>query len=296
MLYYLYVKETDTGLKYLGSTTRNPYKYGGSGKYWNRYLRKHKEVSVKTKVLFQSEDLNRFKEKCLYYSDLFDVVNSEEWANLMPESGIDSTIGRVCSEQTRMKISISNKGRVFTKETIEKQKKNRKVRIGWHHSSATKKILSDFRKGRKLSVDTINKMREKTKGRRLVKAFKKVYQYNLDGSFIKEWSNMKDACAYYHADICNAASGRHKTAAGFLWRKVKYDSIEPYCKESKLIKPIYQYNIDGTFIKEWKSQKEIFKELGFKRTAILNAISDPKRTSNGYKWSYTKQDKLNIEK
>ena len=41
-IYTLYVKtHNKTGLKYLGRTTQDPYKYKGSGTYWRSHLKKH---------------------------------------------------------------------------------------------------------------------------------------------------------------------------------------------------------------------------------------------------------------
>ena len=39
---YLYIKTHNvTGLKYLGKTTQDPYKYKGSGKRWTNHINKH---------------------------------------------------------------------------------------------------------------------------------------------------------------------------------------------------------------------------------------------------------------
>jgi hypothetical protein len=92
---YLYIKETPNGLKYLGTTCKNPFKYKGSGKYWVRFLNKYKFKikDIKTTILFETTDKDILKEKGLYYSKLYNVVESESWANLIPESGDNSTIG-----------------------------------------------------------------------------------------------------------------------------------------------------------------------------------------------------------
>ena len=42
MKYYLYVKTSPLGLKYLGKTTKNPITYIGSGKLQNRHIKKYK--------------------------------------------------------------------------------------------------------------------------------------------------------------------------------------------------------------------------------------------------------------
>lgn len=84
---YLYLKtHNKTGLKYLGKTTQDPFSYYGSGTRWLNHLKKHGN-DVSTKILYETTDANKLKEKGLYYSDLWDVVENKSFANLRPESG-----------------------------------------------------------------------------------------------------------------------------------------------------------------------------------------------------------------
>lgn len=85
---YLYVKtHNKTGLKYLGKTSQpNPFAYKGSGKYWRLHLKKHGN-DVSTEILFESNDNDEIKRVGLYYSHLWNIVDSNDWANLKPESG-----------------------------------------------------------------------------------------------------------------------------------------------------------------------------------------------------------------
>jgi hypothetical protein len=85
---YLYIKiHNVTGLKYLGKTkSKDPSNYKGSGKHWKRHIEKH-GYDVTTEILFQSEEPVEIKEVGLYYSKLWNIVESKEWANLKEESG-----------------------------------------------------------------------------------------------------------------------------------------------------------------------------------------------------------------
>ena len=132
---YLYHKISPLGLNYLGVTIRNPYKYMGSGKYWRNHIKSHKiNISdVKTIILFETYDRDELIEKSIYYSEIYNIVDSDDWANLIPETGSSSVIGlkhteesksrireshkgKICSDETKNKISDSNKGRKLTKE------------------------------------------------------------------------------------------------------------------------------------------------------------------------------------
>ena len=88
MTIYLYKKTHKiTGLKYLGKTTaKDPHRYKGSGKIWIRHIKKY-GYDVETEILKECDSKEEVKEWGLYYSHLWDVVNSKEWANLIVESG-----------------------------------------------------------------------------------------------------------------------------------------------------------------------------------------------------------------
>lgn len=85
---YLYVKtHNQTGLKYLGKTTdSDPHAYPGSGLYWSEHLKKHGS-NYSTELLLETEDPEEIRTTGQYYSTLWNVVESDEWANLQPEEG-----------------------------------------------------------------------------------------------------------------------------------------------------------------------------------------------------------------
>lgn len=87
-MYYLYVKtHNKTGLKYLGKTvSKDPHKYPGSGTIWRRHLDKH-GYDYSTEILLETDSKEHLTEKGIYYSNLWKIVESKEWANLKPESG-----------------------------------------------------------------------------------------------------------------------------------------------------------------------------------------------------------------
>lgn len=94
MYYYLMIKEIEqTGLKYLCKRSQinckgidDHLEYRGSGKMWRNILNKHPEYTIKTTVLglYNKDDLKKYG---LHYSELWNIVHSKEWANLIVEQG-----------------------------------------------------------------------------------------------------------------------------------------------------------------------------------------------------------------
>ena len=64
---------------------------------------------------------------------------------------------------------------------------------------------------------------EDSNRRRSINSCRKIKQYALDGTFIKEWNSILEAAKYYNvvssAIVCAAnINYRHKTCKGFVWR------------------------------------------------------------------------------
>jgi hypothetical protein len=110
MTYYLYKKTHNiTNLQYLGFTKHDPNRYKGSGKYWRLHIDKHGN-NVTTEILYVTENKQTIQELGSYYSTLWDVVESKQWANLKPESGDGGG------------VSGMNKGKQRPQEHIEAMK------------------------------------------------------------------------------------------------------------------------------------------------------------------------------
>lgn len=79
------------------------------------------------------------------------------------------------------------------------------------------------------------------------------------------------------------------------WCTYQYNSIYGTLQERKREKQInhpqkskvvYQYSLSGELIKEWKSGKEVERQLGFDQGSISKCCSGKQKTCGGYKWEY----------
>ena len=98
----LYLKtHNKTGLKYLGITIKNPYKYTGSGVEWLEHIKEHGRHDVTTEVLYEEKlpDGHKtsltLKEICVGYSHSLNIVEDKGYANAMIESGVIGAKGNL---------------------------------------------------------------------------------------------------------------------------------------------------------------------------------------------------------
>lgn len=55
-------------------------------------------------------------------------------------------------------------------------------------------------------------------------------------------------------------------------------------------KTVFQYNLDGTFIREWPSLKEVQRQLGFNNGSISACCLGKCKTSYGFIWKYKNEE------
>jgi hypothetical protein len=115
---FLYIKQhTVTGLKYFGKTTLSYDKmldYKGSGDRWLNHIKKYGAEHVIT-VWYQ---LFHNKEECENYALMFSkqqqIVESEQWANLIPENGMSGfPAGLTFTELHKTHLSETKLGKTW---------------------------------------------------------------------------------------------------------------------------------------------------------------------------------------
>ena len=122
MIIYLYVKQQPvSGLKYFGRTIRkDPFKYKGSGTYWVNHYKKYGSNSIKTLEIWGFDSQELCSEFALKFSEENNIVESEEWANQIPENGESHFSGLKFTDDHKNKISKSNMGKKKSLETRDK--------------------------------------------------------------------------------------------------------------------------------------------------------------------------------
>jgi hypothetical protein len=120
---YLYLKtHNKTGLKYLGKTVTDPYTYLGSGKRWQRHLAKHGN-DITTEVLLETEDPQELAKTGLYYSNLWNIVEDQGFANMRPETGDggDTSNCEAYKEGIKIRDTSGSKNSMYGRSAIVEQ-------------------------------------------------------------------------------------------------------------------------------------------------------------------------------
>ena len=175
-LTYIYVKQAPSGLMYLGKTVKNikdnPNCYIGSGEYWKAHIKKHGYTykDIKTWILHETTDVEDLVRCGQYYSRLWNVVESNEWANLKEEDG---TGGDTSRNKTKEQYRLSNKkaaetkrarGHVVSEETRLKQSLAKLGKPGCMKGRSRPDMVGDNNYNR--TVEGRNKLSMKLKGKK----------------------------------------------------------------------------------------------------------------------------------
>jgi len=228
MKYYLYVKTSPLGLKYLGKTIKNPYLYKGSDKIWKRHLLKHKYKldDVKTEIILVTTDINELIRVGNEFSVRYDIVNSNEWVNLRIENGDGGDIYKFIDylnpnfhKSDRAKHlntfkSDDDKKRIITKRTSK---------IDYNNPERLKKIKENtdwdsWRESiKKRKIDYVNMKRNVVNKRPII-------QLDLYGNVLNKYTSVMEAAKKLNigrSGIIQCLRKRNKTAFGYKW---EYDN------------------------------------------------------------------------
>ena len=129
----LYIKKLDNYFYFGKTSLDDPIKYSGSGKKWKAIIKKYGHINIRTLWVsdwYYSPD--EIQVVALQFSEENRIVDSEIWANLRPENGLDGNAlgqykgekspmfgrkgkdhpayGRVDSEEVRRKKALSKMG------------------------------------------------------------------------------------------------------------------------------------------------------------------------------------------
>lgn len=127
----------------------------------------------------------------------------------------------------------------------------------------------------------------------------KVFQFDKNGFFIKEWNSTQEAEREYNQkysrdNIGSCCRKKQKSAYGYIWSYESKPELEYYLNRDnkpvgfgnhKYVK-VNQYSLKGEFIKEWSSIKEANKFYNIKNDNISKCCNNKQKQTKGFVWTY----------
>lgn len=192
------------------------HKYSLLGNYHkNHYLQnawnKYGEESFEFDILEEcSEELLPAMEH--YWATLLNSHNRDFGYNIEPTN--PTSIGRVMSEESRIKIGLSQKDKKLSSDQIARISLLATERMkNPQNRDRIRRIISGKKKSSKIINGAPDPFRTKLQ--------KIVFQYDLDGNFIKEWECLS-VVAYEtnicKANICKCLTNQRTSAGGYIWK------------------------------------------------------------------------------
>jgi len=216
----------------------------------NSYLQNSWNFYKKDSFIF--EILEKCEEKYLasqenYWCNMLNTHNKQFGYNYRPTSPDNSS---PLLEATKQKL--------------------REKALGRLHSKETKLKISLIKKGRPSSKKNT---KQPFKG-----IYKKIYQYDLDGNFIKEWKSINVLEKSFNKtmkSVYNAMTNK-KSYLNFQWRFYKKDKIKAYIsKKWKYLELNEEIKTITEWCKLYKISKIIVQSRLSKGWSILNALTKP---------------------
>ena len=115
---------------------------------------------------------------------------------------------------------------------------------------------------------------------------KAIDQYDKFGNFIKTWDStysVEKALNYKNSAISACARKKCPTAYGFYWC---YTGEKPNFKTYGTQRKVYQYDLEGNFIAEYKNATEAGRCLGKFNGNIINCCNGRLKSAYNFIWRY----------
>lgn len=117
-----------------------------------------------------------------------------------------------------------------------------------------------------------------------------VYQYDLDGNFIREFESTKSACETLGLKYLRTSEKTYgRVIAGYQWRKFKADNIGKPKERNfnngfkrKVVKANDNFGVEEVF----KSVKSASDSVGVCKAAIINVCRGKHEKCRGFRWFY----------
>lgn len=236
---------------YIGQRACSPKwkTYLGSGIKIKRAIKKYGRENFKRYVIDFAFDYDSLNELEYIYSIMFNVIDDDNWYNLMYGGGFHALKGIKFSDEHRRRIAEAKKGE--KNPNYGKKYSESEIEIMREKSSGVNNAM--YGKRGKLSPNYGKKHSDETKKKMSLAAIgEKNHNYH------KQWTDeQKDKLRKHYEKYGNP------------------NDIKTYC-----------YDLSGHFIKSYKSAKVAAEELNLHHSSICKICRNQKGKCGNYQWRY----------
>jgi hypothetical protein len=126
--------------------------------------------------------------------------------------------------------------------------------------------------------------RKEILGKQSEKMGRVVYQYDLNGNFIKEYKSVRTAAAKLnlsHSNISRSCNGISKHSGGFTFRYEKDDNIIEITNPNSIRKLVIEVDSDNIEINRWNSVMDCARETGIDNSNISRVCNGIHKNTRG---------------
>jgi predicted nucleic acid-binding Zn-ribbon protein len=261
------------GKKYIGKDTKNNSSYLGSGSLFKEDLKKYGKENFKKEIIEYCTNNTELELRENYWIDFYNALSCNNFYNIRNNvKNWYSDASEDKKEKIKNKISNSNKGKIFSKETKQKiSNSTRGIKKGKYHTEESKRKISEANKGRKHTEEEKQKISKSRKGWIPNEEIRK-----------KMSEGKKGHKCYNNPEFGNKISKANKNKKRTEQQKINLSKALKNKNMSKKWKPIMQYNLNMEFIKEWENISEAKKQF----KGVPNVLIGKHKTAGGYIWKY----------
>lgn len=246
-------------------------------KYYETHERKPISEETRKKLsIANSGENNAMYGRCGELNPFYGKTHSEETRRILSEkmTGRESTFkGHKHTEQAKQIMREKALARYDDGFVSPFKGHNMHPFLGKHHTEETKKQI-----GKIHSIP--------------------VYALNDDMEIVLEFSSSTEASKYFKCNISSISNCIHNgieyTSNGYHWcKKEDYETKKNEYKKSKNRScVIYQYDMDGMYLRSFDSAIEAEKITGIFATSIIKCCHEKQAYAGDFQWRKYKVDKL----
>lgn len=279
---------------YIGQSIKNNSNYLGSGYIFKKAIKKYGKQNFKKEIIETCDSIKELNKREIYWINFYNSTDKNIGYNIN-EGGKNARQ----TKESKIKISLALKGKKskrlnykHSEETLNKIKES-KIKNGTYgisgmlnkqHTEETRNKISEktigrkawnknlvgYQKGKCITKETRSKISAKLKG--------KTYEQKYG----KEKSELLKSQAR-ERNLGKELSQNTKNKISISLKGISKNQEFKNLISDLKSKPIFKYDLEGNFIKEYKSIKEAKTEH---KGDIIACLQGKQKTADKYVWKY----------